>query len=96
MDKSVTIYALCDPDTNEVRYIGQTVCFKTRLYEHLYNEIHKQTPKTVWVQGLRKNGKRPKIVAIEIVAMSEANAAENKWIHHYLNAGNQLTNLKIR
>lgn len=34
-ERQVTIYALCDPDTNEVRYIGQTVNMAMRLQGHM-------------------------------------------------------------
>lgn len=94
MNRHVTIYALCEPDTDEVRYVGKTVSPNTRLAEHLYNETGKRNPKTVWVQSVRKRGLRPSMITLEVVAEPDALIAERKWINHHLGIGAKLTNLK--
>ena len=37
LTREVTIYALTDPDSGEVRYIGQTVNLRARVCQHLSN-----------------------------------------------------------
>ena len=57
MERQVSIYALCDPDTEEIRYIGQTVNLKKRTYEHI-NKIHVGNKKKQdWMNSLVSQGK---------------------------------------
>lgn len=78
------IYGLVDPDTLEVRYIGQTNDIKERLRFHtqyssaLKREAHKQKGK--WTQGLLNAGKKPSIVILQVVPFKLADEAERRWI----------------
>jgi len=84
----VKIYALIDPQTNEVRYIGKTIqTLKKRLTQHLCDGNN--TYKTNWIKKLKTNGLKPKIELIELVDDSEWVIREQYWISKY----NNLTNL---
>lgn len=76
MERQVNIYALCDPDTENVRYIGQTVNMRIRFYDHL-NKLHVgNKKKQEWIQSLLDQGKIPLMKIICVVDQSKANQAE--------------------
>ena len=75
MSRMVSIYALCDPDTGDVRYIGQTVNTKRRLYEHINATRRKQATHS-WINSLISQSKRSLMKVIAVVDWHEANLAE--------------------
>jgi hypothetical protein len=86
MEKSVTIYALVDPRTDQVRYIGQTVQpLEYRLWSHLHVAARRKvdTPKVRWLQELQAAGLKPSIIALEVVTHQDRKQAEGKWIQHF-------------
>ncbi len=94
MIADVTIYALCEPDTDEVRYIGRSTNPRIRLYAH---EGHarqgtRHVPSSEWVRGLLALGKKPLLRVLEVVAVNEAAAAEQRAIAAYRSAGCRLLN----
>jgi len=85
------IYALCDPDTLEVRYIGKSNQPRKRFTTHLADK--KRTYKTNWINKLKSLNKLPKLKIIEEVQINSWEEAEKKWIAHYRHIyGNKLTN----
>lgn len=55
-------YTLCDPDTQEVRYVGVTTySLRIRFQQHKSNAVKQkdQTHKTKWFRSLLNNGKLP-------------------------------------
>lgn len=56
-DQLAFIYALCDPDTNKVRYIGQSKNPGVRYSQHCRESG--DTPKGEWIANLRSNGRLP-------------------------------------
>ena len=57
------VYSISCPDSNEVKYIGQTEDFKTRVYNHLKGkELNK---KQLWINSLLRENKIPKFEIIE-------------------------------
>lgn len=84
------IYALIDPRTDEVRYIGKALRPTERFSGHIRD--CRKHPRTQWIQGLRRNGLVPKLSILE-GPCEDWSTAEKKWIAHYLSQGARLTNL---
>ena len=87
-----SIYALCDPRTDEVRYVGKANNPKSRLRSHLKPRDRTLTHKDCWVASLAVLGLKPKMVILETVDADTWKAAECKWILHYRRLGANLTN----
>ncbi len=97
----VTIYALCEPDTGEVHYIGQTRNgLDARLYQHLVTRGGNAT-KRAWLNGLEARQARPVIKtlavvtadnALAVVTADNALAAEAAHIKAHVARGCPLTN----
>lgn len=93
--KRCIIYALCDPDTGEVRYIGQTANGMLRPRAHLTPSAGKGRAHyhANWIRSLRRAGKRPTIRVLEEVPNAAAlDAAERRWIARGRGLGWRLTN----
>jgi hypothetical protein len=81
-DKTVSIYALVCPDTDEYKYIGKTqTTLKQRLSNHLAEKENNR--KSIWIQELLKSNKKPIIKLIEEVSIEEWELKEKYWIAHY-------------
>ena len=61
--ETAEIYALCCPDSGEVRYIGKANCAKSRLKQHL-RETRRKTPVYNWIASLRKRGIAPTLTVL--------------------------------
>jgi hypothetical protein len=86
----VFIYALIDPDTKQVRYIGKTINPKDRPSQHIRDP--KRTYKRNWLMTVLKRGKKPEFTILEEVDEREWQIAEKRWISLYRPQGN-LTNM---
>lgn len=86
------IYALTDPDTQEVRYIGKADNPQKRLNRHLGQFEPKPTHKSNWIKSLLEIGKQPGVKILEEVDESEWQSSERKWINEYKSSGANLTN----
>jgi hypothetical protein len=88
------IYALLDPDTEEVRYVGQTMMTPSRrLKGHCKKTQPPVTPRDFWVNSLIAQGKKPRMSILEEDA--DLNA-ETRWIAHYQHQGIPLTHSASR
>lgn len=91
------IYALCDPDTNEVRYIGQTSWkLETRVTAHVRDSRNgKETnaQKREWLESLSTNRKGPLAKILERCDPQMANERERWWIDHYRDERASLLNI---
>jgi hypothetical protein len=87
------IYALIDPDTNEIRYVGRTKDLSKRYSRHLIESQLPQskTHKHNWIRKILKNGKKPLIRVLEKVPYEHCIETEQKWIAS-LKSGGLLTN----
>lgn len=90
-----TIYALSDPRTGLVRYVGKT--FKAaalRLSDHL-SEMRSgaRTYKAQWLRGLLAVGERPRLSVLEMGDGDGWAEAERRWIASMRATGAPLTNL---
>lgn len=93
MAEIVYIYALTDPRTNEIRYIGKTVQKpKDRLSSHVCPTRNKKTYCESWIKSLAKQGLRPTLVLIDRASDSNWQYWERYYIDYYKKAGANLTN----
>lgn len=90
-DGWVHIYALLDPETEEVRYIGKSIRPRERLLNHM-NEVS-NCHRSHWLQGLKARGLMPQQVILESVR-GEWPWQESKrfWIAYGKRLGWRLTN----
>lgn len=86
-----TIYALCEPDSGEIRYVGKTVSsLGTRLSQHLCAARKgKRTHLHCWLRSLAN---RPTIVTLELVPYADDAEAEKRVIADLRSRGARLTN----
>jgi group I intron endonuclease len=90
--REATIYALLDPITNEVRYIGKANNLKSRLRCHRYEAKSGKftTRKTNWLKSL--GNKEPKVEVLEMVDENTWQEAEKRWISELRKTNKDLTN----
>jgi hypothetical protein len=88
------IYALIDPETDEIRYIGRTVNAHTRYLDHL----NTKTPgaKKIWIDSLLNKGLKPLVKIIEVLNYTDQRSfiREQELIKAFLNKGANLINAK--
>lgn len=87
------IYALIDPRTDEVRYVGWTFRVEKRLIEHI-SKARRGAPAYVsrWIRQLLSLDLKPLIRVVE-ASTGDWQEAERRWIAYYRAAGVRLTNL---
>ena len=87
----ITIYGLCDPQTNVVRYVGKTSHpVKQRLREHLRpSALRVPSHKNYWLRSLLAKGLVPDIKILAHPPIENWKEAEVFWISQFSN----LTNL---
>jgi NUMOD3 motif len=90
--RAVFIYALIDPETNEIRYIGKTTQEPSRrLLAHLRETC--RCHRTHWINSLKSKGLRPGIIVLEMLHGAWPwQEAERFWIAHGRASGWPLTN----
>lgn len=90
------IYALANPDTGEIRYVGKTIkSISKRKAQHIYSSRHGEAGhKAKWIRALLADGKLPEVVLLEEVSDSEWEEKERHWIRHYNESG-RLTNHQL-
>lgn len=93
--KVTTIYALVDPNTNQVRYVGKTTNRNPhyRLTQHLNWRLSPTNPKSQWIKNLEMQGKRPGFMILEQTTDEDWETIERKWIHYYRDRESPLLNV---
>jgi len=87
----IYIYALIDPDSKKIRYIGKSIRPKQRL-DNQMNDVS-GCHRSHWLQQLKSQGKRPyQIILQELDDSENWQEWEISWIRHGKNAGWPLTN----
>lgn len=72
------IYALCEPDTNVIRYIGKSTNPRRRLLNHMND--NGKCHRTNWLQSLKRRGKVPGLMIIErIEIFKEDDGSVPQW-----------------
>lgn len=84
------IYALCDPDSGRVRYVGKSNDPESRLKSHK-NEVGANR-KCRWIQSLLSSGKSPVLTVIAEVPRDSWQEHERRWIAYYRGIYSDLTN----
>lgn len=91
------IYALCHPDTDEIRYVGKTISNPhARLLAHLREARSSRGPshKRNWIRKLLKQGKTPTVRTLECGEWASEVICEKEiyWIAFLKDQGCRLTN----
>lgn len=93
--KSVYIYGLFHPVTNEIRYIGKTeMSLEKRFYFHKKEALSKKrnSYKNKWLGSLIDIGIEPEIKLIEVCNTENWIYREQFWINYYKSLGSKLSN----
>jgi len=86
------IYALVDPDTDGVRYVGKADNPRKRLETHLAGYEPHATHKSNWIKSLLAQGKQPELMILEEADADTWQEAEKRWIAYFRKVGVSLTN----
>lgn len=94
---SILIYALCDPITGAIRYIGRSKNPVKRLRQHISRSkcITDHRRKSRWIRTLLNQNLMPALFLLERTSVELCNQAERCWIAYYTKAGADLTNHTI-
>lgn len=85
------VYALKDPVTEQIRYVGVTTrSMSLRLSEHI--AAKRNTHCSAWIKSLTRKGLRPCPVILETGCGPGWAISERKWIASYRGQGANLTN----
>jgi hypothetical protein len=87
------IYALCDPVTGDIRYVGKADNPHKRFKQHIALREAKPTYKTKWVKSLLQSGRQPLLRILEQVAIEDWQDCERQWIEICKTQGCRLTNI---
>jgi GIY-YIG catalytic domain/NUMOD3 motif len=88
------IYALCDPDNSDCRYVGVTKSPNRRLTQHCTASVSGCRHCWAWIIGLKQQGKRPRMEILETIpAGQDWEERERFWIAEFKQRGARLTNL---
>jgi hypothetical protein len=82
MSRTIYIYALCNPGTDVVRYVGSTENPKSRLAGHI-GESHMdwaRTDKAEWIRSLSAQGLRPRLLILGQTTEDRRNEDEAAWM----------------
>lgn len=91
--KTTFIYALCEPGTRTVRYIGKADAPEKRLQRHLrYNSIRTETHLGRWLRSLVSSGKIPALIILAEVPRASWQEEEIRYIRSARVLGLNLTN----
>lgn len=95
--RNLDVYALIDPRTNEVRYIGCTKSLARRFAIHLATgkSPSPSASASEWIAELLAANLQPKLEVLEHFSTERhgvAFEAEKQWILHYLELGAPLLN----
>lgn len=85
----IYIYALKDPETGLIRYIGRTKCPSKRLCEHHQEKrLKTKTHHNHWIRSLIQKGLRAKMEILEECDESNWSEREKHWIATLPNLSN--------
>jgi excisionase family DNA binding protein len=89
-----SVYALSDPRTDEIRYVGIAQDIYQRYAQHLSQIPSSNEKKEAWISELRAAGIVPRLIVFEAnVSKTIIYEREAYWIQYYLARGEKLTNI---
>jgi hypothetical protein len=87
------VYALGDPRTQEIRYVGIAQDVYRRYAQHLIDP-HPNDIKNAWMREIKNAGFLPTLILLESdISKARIYEREKHRIHHYLAQGAPLTNI---
>lgn len=91
---SIIIYALRDPRTKLIHYVGQTINLERRYNQHLrYSETTGTFSMADWFQSLRESGNHPEVAELEVCeCATDANEREKFWIKKLIQENHPILN----
>lgn len=92
MSSTAIIYALCEPGTDTIRYIGRTLNLVRRFNEHLKISVHSKTHLGCWIRGIVSRGVVPSVQILCRCAASESAKEEIRCIREAKTSGMDLVN----
>lgn len=88
-----SVYALGDPRTDQIRYIGSAKDVYKRYAQHL-NNPHVNDIKNTWIDDLKKANISPTLTILESdISETAIFEREKYWIQYYFAQGAPLTNI---
>jgi hypothetical protein len=90
-ERPTIIYVLTEPDTGNVRYVGQTRHLFRRYAWHLAS-LRGNSPKVQWLTALERRAVLPGLQVLEAVIKEDAGTRERWWIQYWQEQGAQLLN----
>lgn len=91
MENNICIYALIDPRTDEIRYVGQTVDPAHRIESHISSGRGSKA-KNKWLGNLYRARQVPRMLVLDWVPAEAADEYERRWIKTLIEDGVTLTN----
>ena len=90
----VDVYALVDPETKKIKYIGKSQVVKSRYRSHLFSKF---TPKALkhWRGLLHKKQMKPDLYVLEQVSVEKSIEHERYWIAYFGGVNNLLNTNKM-
>lgn len=78
----VGIYALCEPDTGVIRYVGKSFNIRQRFQEHNKpRELNEPTRKAAWVKSVHKKGFKPTLKVLVELPRFDNKAEANELLY---------------
>lgn len=94
MKQKYLIYALCEPTSGEVRYVGKSCSGLYRPRSHTCKSVQSKTYVYNWIRSLQAVGAKPQIKVLETFDSAEPLAeCEQFYISYLRSLGARLTNL---
>lgn len=92
MMPNVFIYALKDPDTGQIRYVGASVNPKKRFCVHTHKGGQEDNHRARWVRRLQLGNMNPVLLILDEVPEAEWQQWEVAYIEYFRERGCNLTN----
>jgi GIY-YIG catalytic domain-containing protein/NUMOD3 motif-containing protein len=89
--RTTFIYALCDPDTGDIRYIGKSDRPEERFKVHL-RDLRHANHRVNWIKNLLTSGKSPRLQIIDEVPAEHWQQLEIAYIEFFKGCGYLLVN----